>query len=78
MPWDENARRVVSAHTISLTLWTCLQPERAVAIIGIGLAVGRVQREREANARHAAPIEQPVAIQLRIDKFLRERVSAAA
>ena len=23
MPWDENARRVVGAHTISLTLWTC-------------------------------------------------------
>ncbi|HEY8431149.1 MAG TPA: alpha/beta hydrolase [Sandaracinaceae bacterium] len=26
------------------------------------------------GASHAAPIEQPVAIQLRIDKFLRERV----
>ncbi len=27
------------------------------------------------GASHAAPIEQPVAIQLRIDKFLRERVA---
>jgi pimeloyl-ACP methyl ester carboxylesterase len=30
------------------------------------------------GASHAAPIEQPVAIQLRIDKFLRERVERAA
>jgi pimeloyl-ACP methyl ester carboxylesterase len=29
------------------------------------------------GASHAAPIEQPVAIQLRIDKFLRERVAEA-
>jgi pimeloyl-ACP methyl ester carboxylesterase len=29
------------------------------------------------GASHAAPIEQPVAIQLRIDKFLRERVERA-
>lgn len=29
------------------------------------------------GASHAAPIEQPVAIQLRIDKFLRERVEPA-
>lgn len=30
------------------------------------------------GASHAAPIEQPVAIQLRIDKFLRERVETEA
>lgn len=30
------------------------------------------------GASHAAPIEQPVALQLRIDKFLRERVELAA
>jgi pimeloyl-ACP methyl ester carboxylesterase len=30
------------------------------------------------GASHAAPIEQPVAIQLRIDKFLRERVEVEA
>lgn len=30
------------------------------------------------GASHAAPIEQPVALQLRIDKFLAERVSRAA
>ena len=29
------------------------------------------------GASHAAPIEQPVAIQLRIDKFLRERLGEA-
>ena len=30
------------------------------------------------GASHAAPIEQPVAIQLRLDKFERERLSARA
>ena len=27
-------------------------------------------------ATHAAPVEHPLAIQLRVDKFLRERVAA--
>jgi hypothetical protein len=30
------------------------------------------------GASHAAPIEQPVAIQLRIDKFFRERIDQQA
>lgn len=59
---------VISAERDTFTP-AALAQHMAEAIPGAELFVLR-------GASHAAPIEQPVAIQLRIDKFLRERVAS--
>lgn len=59
---------VISAERDTFTP-PALAQHMAEAIPGAELFVLR-------GASHAAPIEQPVAIQLRIDKFLRERVQS--
>ncbi len=61
---------VISAERDTFTP-PALAQHMAEAIPGAELFVLR-------GASHAAPIEQPVAIQLRLDKFLRERVEPQA
>jgi len=61
---------VISAERDTFTP-NALAEHMAGAIPGAQLFVLR-------GASHAAPIEQPVAIQLRIDKFLREQVDGEA